>query len=107
MRLDRFPGGDVGEDSSSAQSHPRRRRGPAAAVPGGVRQDALMRIELLQSEQAATLDVALADVLVDCVADGASVGFLDDLRQGEAQAWWREALSEPNTLTWAAWGDDG
>jgi GNAT superfamily N-acetyltransferase len=37
---------------------------------------------------------ALAEILVDCVAGGASVGFLDGLTPERAAAWWREAARE-------------
>jgi len=37
---------------------------------------------------------------VDCVAGGASVGFLDPLDPAEAQAWWRRTLADPQTMTW-------
>jgi GNAT superfamily N-acetyltransferase len=66
-----------------------------------------MRIELLGAAQASAVDAALATLLVDCVAGGASVGFLADLSHDEARAWWRRALPEPDCLTWAAWNDDG
>lgn len=49
----------------------------------------------------------LADVLVDCVAGGASVGFVASLGLREARAWWRSSLQEPETLTWVAAADDG
>ncbi len=66
-----------------------------------------MRIDLLNAEQASTVEAALADLLVDCVADGASVGFLDTLSHNEACGWWRNALHEPHSLTWAARDDGG
>jgi acetyltransferase len=66
-----------------------------------------MRIDLLAGEQAPAVEAALADVLLDCVADGASVGFLAELGVEEARAWWRAALSEPDSLTWAARDDGG
>ena len=45
---------------------------------------------------------ALADLLVDAVEGGASVGFLLPLPVDEAAAWWREALTDPLTETWVA-----
>ncbi len=66
-----------------------------------------MRIELLSADRSAAVETGLAAVLVDCVAGGASIGFLDGLGDDEARAWWRRALAEPDTLTWAAWNDDG
>ncbi|WP_436500886.1 N-acetyltransferase family protein [Actinokineospora sp. HUAS TT18] len=44
----------------------------------------------------------LADVLLDCVAGGASVGFLDDLNREAATEWWLAALAQPDTVTWVA-----
>jgi GNAT superfamily N-acetyltransferase len=44
----------------------------------------------------------MAHVLLDCVAGGASVGFLAGLRHDEARDWWCEALREPHTVTWVA-----
>jgi GNAT superfamily N-acetyltransferase len=49
----------------------------------------------------------LADVLVDCVAGGASVGFVGTLGPDEAQRWWRDALRDPHGVTWIACQDDG
>lgn len=44
----------------------------------------------------------LAAVLVACVDDGASVGFLAPLAPEVATAWWRTALDAEGTLTWVA-----
>jgi ribosomal protein S18 acetylase RimI-like enzyme len=49
----------------------------------------------------------LADVLVDCVDGGASVGFLAPLSVEQAREWWTAALTSRDTLTWAARADDG
>ncbi len=49
----------------------------------------------------------LADVLVDCVAGGASVGFVAPFGHDEAQSWWRSALADPGTVTWVAREDSG
>jgi ribosomal protein S18 acetylase RimI-like enzyme len=48
---------------------------------------------LLAGEAAGELE-ALAEVLVDCVAGGASVGFLEGLTAERAAAWWSEAARE-------------
>ncbi|NJC73167.1 GNAT family N-acetyltransferase [Planosporangium thailandense] len=72
-----------------------------------------MRIELLRAaDPADSADPAapavadqLADVLVDCVAGGASVGFLAPLGHEEARSWWRAVLPDPDTLTWVARDD--
>jgi GNAT superfamily N-acetyltransferase len=72
-----------------------------------VRQDGRVRIDLLGAGQASTVEAGLAEVLLDCVAGGASVGFLAALTRDEALAWWRAALPDPHTLTWVARDDDG
>src|SRR4030081_833337 len=51
-----------------------------------------MEIERLDQEGAADALPALAELLCDAVADGASVGFLRGLDSGEAEAWWRESV---------------
>ena len=66
-----------------------------------------MRIELLNGGQSQPVVDGLAAVLTDCVAGGASVGFLDDLSHDQARDWWRRTLSEPGSLTWAAFTADG
>jgi GNAT superfamily N-acetyltransferase len=70
-----------------------------------MRQDVAMRVEQLVEIDG--VEDALADVLVDCVAGGASVGFLAPLDRGEARRWWRAALRDPDGLTWVARRDDG
>lgn len=59
----------------------------------------LIEVELIEAE--------LAAILVDCVEDGASVGFLDPLDPEVARAWWQHALRADGTLTWAARDDEG
>lgn len=55
----------------------------------------------MQIEWATAADLpGLADLLVDAVDGGASVGFLAGLTTDEALAFWRGALDGP--LTWAA-----
>ncbi|MFD5463061.1 GNAT family N-acetyltransferase [Kitasatospora sp. NPDC127059] len=47
----------------------------------------------------------LADLLLDAVADGASIGFLDDLDRTEAARWWlqyEDALAAGHRLSWIA-----
>lgn len=44
----------------------------------------------------------LAELLLDAVADGASIGFLDSLTEQQARDWWRRALQDPGPLTWVA-----
>lgn len=52
---------------------------------------------------------ALAALLLDAVASGASVGFLDSLTQAEAEAWWRTKLStaDPRAVFLVARDGDG
>lgn len=48
-----------------------------------------MRIQTLSADEAKDRADGLADVLLDCVAGGASVGFMADLDRAKAQAFWR------------------
>jgi len=50
---------------------------------------------------------ALAALLVDAVASGASVGFLDTLTQEEAEAWWRKRLADDRAIVFVARDGDG
>ncbi|GIE51428.1 N-acetyltransferase [Amorphoplanes nipponensis] len=53
---------------------------------------------------------ALAGLLVDAVADGASVGFLDDLDHAAAAGWWRSraaAVADGALAVWVATGPAG
>ena len=50
---------------------------------------------------------ALAEVLRDCVEDGASVGFRHGLSQRDAVAWWRRRLEDDRLLSWVARDDEG
>lgn len=47
----------------------------------------------------------LADVLVDCVAGGASIGFLAPLDIDAARQFWRDALRDRRPSTWIARDD--
>ena len=58
-------------------------------------------VELVPAEPDNNTYVELADVLVDCVADGASVGFLE-MTNADAQTWWRGYLADRHVLTWVA-----
>lgn len=53
---------------------------------------------------------ALADLLVDAVAGGASVGFLDGFDRAAATAWWqgrRAAVADGSLAVWVATGPAG
>jgi GNAT superfamily N-acetyltransferase len=65
-----------------------------------------MRVERT-GRNGAGVEEGLADVLVDCVAGGASVGFMAPLDREEARRWWRAALRDRDGLTWVARQDDG
>ncbi|GAA1639005.1 GNAT family N-acetyltransferase [Georgenia ruanii] len=49
----------------------------------------------------------LAALLQACVADGASLGFLDPTTAEEARVFWHGALTEPGAITWVVRDDDG
>ena len=51
-----------------------------------------MEIERLDAAAATEALPALAELLTDAVADGASVGFLRGLDREEAEAWWRDSV---------------
>lgn len=55
-------------------------------------QDAEATIRVLGPDEAAARVGDLAGLLLDAVAHGASVNFLDGLTQDEAEAWWRRAV---------------
>ncbi len=50
-------------------------------------------------------EAQLADVLLDCVQDGASVGFLSSLTHHDSVVWWRDQLTDPDAMTWVARDD--
>jgi ribosomal protein S18 acetylase RimI-like enzyme len=51
-------------------------------------------VRRLAANEVAVELAALADLLVDCVAGGASVGFLDGLTAERALAWWSDVARE-------------
>lgn len=61
-----------------------------------------MDITVVAPDQAAVMAPELAAILVDCVAGGASVGFMAPLDPARAQHWWHGAVSAERTLTFAA-----
>lgn len=64
-----------------------------------------VRAEVLQPDHVESAVDGLADLLVDCVRGGASVGFLDPLSPVDAADFWRGAVHAPGTLTWVARDD--
>ena len=60
------------------------------------------------AQPAAESDIReLAALLVDAVASGASVGFLDTLTVDEAAAWWRERLRDERAIVLVARDAEG
>ncbi|MGG5812579.1 N-acetyltransferase family protein [Falsiroseomonas sp. CW058] len=62
-----------------------------SAPPPGI------RIRPVGGAEAATLVPALADILTDCVAGGASVGFMWPLARARAEAFWRGVAEDVAT----------
>lgn len=70
--------------------------------------DASVRIRRLTPSEARDAAPALADVLLDCVAGGASVSFMADLTREQAEAFWRgEAAAADGRAILAAEDVDG
>ena len=63
-------------------------------------------VERLARHTDADID-GLTDLLVDCVAGGAGVGFLDPLDPAQAADWWRSVLDAHGAVTWVARDDAG
>jgi GNAT superfamily N-acetyltransferase len=59
-------------------------------------------IELLTRDRHETVLPGLAEVLVDSVDSGASVGFLRGLAFERALSWWRTFLADASMATWIA-----
>ena len=66
-----------------------------------------VRVARAGQADAGDLEQDLAQVLVDCVDGGASVGFLAPLAPDAAAAFWRASLGRPEVLTWVARLDRG
>jgi GNAT superfamily N-acetyltransferase len=60
------------------------------------------RIEVLTRDGHGTVLPGLAELLVDSVDSGASVGFLAGLHRERALAWWRTFLADALMTTWIA-----
>jgi GNAT superfamily N-acetyltransferase len=65
-----------------------------------------VRITTASPDEPGLLD-ALARLLVDCVADGASLGFLAPLPVEDARAYWSSAVAGTSACTFVALDDDG
>ena len=50
---------------------------------------------------------ALAEVLLDCVAGGASVSFMNDVTRADAVAYWRKVLADPLRVVFVAGEGEG
>lgn len=67
-------------------------------------------IRLLSAEETEASAARLAEVLLDCIAGGASVSFMRDLTPAQAAAWWRKIAGEVragNRVLFAAGDIDG
>jgi acetyltransferase len=65
-------------------------------------RERVARVGLLGLEEFDAAVSGLADVLVDSVDDGASVGFLSPLSHEHAVHWWSDLLRAPGIRTWVA-----
>ena len=63
-----------------------------SSAPGCDHRALDMEIERLDVDAATDALPALAELLTDVVADGASIGFLRGLDHAEAEAWWRDSV---------------
>lgn len=66
-----------------------------------------MQIALLEPDEYDAASVGLAAVLLDCIEDGASVGWVLPVDSAELVQFWRGALEPSGTITWVARGPDG
>jgi ribosomal protein S18 acetylase RimI-like enzyme len=69
-----------------------------------------MRVWNVAPEDVEAIRPALCEILVDCVRNGASVGFLDSLSVAEADAYWQRiqrAVGEGRCVLFAGALDDG
>lgn len=64
-------------------------------------------VEQVGREEHEALLPGLADLLVDSVEGGASVGFLAGLTRERALAWWRPFLADTSMITWVARDGEG
>ncbi len=59
-------------------------------------------VERVTDASAAASAAALASVLIDTVASGASVGWVEPPTAEEAAAWWSALFDDPDAETWVA-----
>lgn len=64
------------------------------------------RVELVTDASAAATAAALAPVLIDTVASGASVGWIEPPTPDEATGWWSALFADPDAETWVALDGD-
>lgn len=97
---DRLPGPVPGR--------PRTASATASATAPAAQPAAPAALSLLDSLAARTADLAhLANVLIDCVRGGASVGWVEVPTQQAATAWWSAFLADPDHRTWVGRDDSG
>jgi GNAT superfamily N-acetyltransferase len=81
---------------------------PTAALPPSAAPATTAGLSLLDSLVARTVDLSsLAEVLIDCVEGGASVGWVDAPSTRAATAWWSAFLADPDHRTWVGRDDTG
>jgi GNAT superfamily N-acetyltransferase len=73
-------------------------------------QENQIRIRAISGQEAAALIASLVDILVDCVAGGASVSFLAPVAREKAEAFWRgvaASVDRRERILLVAEGSDG
>lgn len=65
-----------------------------SSIPEAPKGAGLLTISKLDATDGRLYTCALADVLLDCVAGGASVGFLESLSQTEAESYFEKAVDD-------------
>lgn len=102
------PGGSTQASRPGRADQPGRPGSPASGRPGPASAQAPAGLSLLDSLAARTADLShLADVLIDCVEGGASVGWVKAPTKEAATAWWSAFLADPDHRTWVGRDDSG